>query len=59
MPLQLGGVETERRQVVVWDQDSNEQVRDALNKIIELKNNGFSVLSESDGEVVLEPPKIG
>ncbi|MHA2280073.1 MAG: hypothetical protein ACXAC5_04250 [Promethearchaeota archaeon] len=57
MPLQLGGVETKRRQVVVWDTEDPEQLRDATDRIASLKKSGFTVTSTDEGETTLEPPK--
>jgi hypothetical protein len=57
MPLQLGGVETKRRQVVVWDIKDPDQHSDAMDKIVDLKNEGFTISSGEIGEVTLDPPK--
>jgi len=56
MPLQIGGVETKRKQVIVWDPSDKHQLRDAMNRVLELKNEGFNVLSNDDGEIVMSPP---
>jgi predicted Rdx family selenoprotein len=56
MPLQLGGVETKRRQVVVWDEKDLTQCLDAADKIEDLLKSGFTVSSKDVGEVTLTPP---
>lgn len=57
MPLQLGGVETARRQRVPWNPDIPAEGLDAANRIKELRSQGFVVVQEEDGEVTLDPPK--
>jgi hypothetical protein len=59
MPLALGGVETARRQVVLWDSDNEDEHIEAMGRIIDLKKEGFSIVKEENGEVVLEPPARG
>lgn len=57
MPLQLGGVETERKQVVVWDTDDPVQCQDAVDRVASLTKDGFIVAYKDTGEITLEPPK--
>lgn len=57
MPLQLGGIETERKQVVVWDTDDPAQCQDAINRVTSLTKDGFTVACKDTGEITLEPPK--
>lgn len=56
MPLSIGGVETARRQVVLWDSDNECEHIEAMERIDRLKRAGFSVVKDHNGEVVLEPP---
>jgi hypothetical protein len=57
MPLQLGGVETARRQVVPWNPEIPAECNDAKARVAELRNQGFLVIKEEDGEVTLDPPE--
>ncbi len=59
MTLQLGGVETKRPQVVVWNPDVQEEGADARTRISNLKRCGFSVRCKERGEVTLDPPIRG
>lgn len=58
MPLQLGGVETLRPQVIVWDPNSERQIDDAKERVERLLRQGFSTVKAeySNGEVILRPP---
>ena len=56
MPLQLGGNETKRPQVVVWDPSIYAETQDAMKRKNELLKQGFQVRSTEDGEIVLDPP---
>lgn len=56
MPLQLGGLETTRPQVVTWDPEVNAQVTEARQKIAELVAQGYREKQVDEGEVVLDPP---
>lgn len=58
MPLQLGGIETKRKQAIIWDPDDTEEKKFAMKKIEELKQNGFSIISSEDGMVRMDPPKL-
>jgi len=58
MPLQLGGIETMRPQVVTWDPNVYEEATEARQLIAKLKDDGFSVHSETEGTVVLKPPEM-
>ena len=57
MALQLGGVDTARRQEVLWDPDSHSQCVEAQQRIDELCDQGFLITEEDNGEVTLEPPE--
>jgi hypothetical protein len=57
MPLQLGGVETMRPQVVTWDPNSYDQVMEAHKRISSLIDKGFELDNGADGEARLTPPK--
>lgn len=59
MTLQLGGVETKRPQVIVWNPDVYEEGTEARGRIAGLKRCGFSVRCKTQGEVVLDPPARG
>jgi len=56
MPLQLGGVETARRQIVLWNPEAPEEHKDSKERIEKLISQGFILKNETDGEVVLDPP---
>ncbi len=57
MPLNLGGVETLRPQVITWNPDAYDEAADARQQIADLKKQGFTVRNEEDGEVILQPPQ--
>lgn len=56
MPLVLGGIETERPQLITYDPTVAAEVQEALERRTRLERAGFRVHSEVDGEVLLEPP---
>ncbi len=58
MPLQLGGVETERGQTVLWNPDAWQEVIDAIDRINKLKDDGFALVSLTRGEARLVPPEL-
>ena len=57
MPLQLGGVETLRPQVISWDPTFYDQLVEAQKEITKLKDQGFTIDYEEDGEARLIPPE--
>lgn len=59
MPLQLGGVETARPQIITFNPEVAAEVRDALNRRAKLERQGFRVKKEDSGEILLEPPPSG
>lgn len=59
MPLQLGGLETTRPQVVTWDPEVNDQVTEARQRVASLIAQGYQKRKDEDGEVVLDPPPKG
>lgn len=58
MPLSLGGIETERPQVVVWDPESSAEKYDAMTRMNELKSKGFKMVSTNfkEGSAHFVPP---
>jgi len=56
MPLQLGGVETMRPQLISWDPTFYDQLIEAQKEISKLKSQGFIVEYEKEGEARLVPP---
>lgn len=56
MPLSLGGVSTERNQVITFDPNSQQETADAMARMIELGKQGFRETGRSDGKVVMSPP---
>jgi ABC-type glycerol-3-phosphate transport system substrate-binding protein len=56
MPLQLGGVDTMRPQVISWDPTIYDQLTEAAEEIKRLENQGFTIDYEEDGEARLIPP---
>lgn len=59
MPLVMGGVETERANLVIFDTEDPTQIHEASVKVGELIGKGFSIdeLRSRPGEVRLIPPK--
>lgn len=57
MPLALGDVSTERAQLVVFDESSEAQAKEAEAQIARLKRRGFRVARRQPGAVRLVPPK--
>jgi len=59
MPLIMGGVETERANLIVFDTEVQEQVDEAAAKVAELIGKGFTLDDSRScpGEVHLIPPK--
>ena len=56
MPLQLGGIETARSRVVVWDPAVMVQANDARATMDKLLKQGFRLRSTDEGEAILDPP---
>ena len=58
MPLDMGGIETERPQVVVWDKTRPEQREEAETRMEELRTQGFQLVSFSatNGVAHFMPP---
>jgi hypothetical protein len=58
MPLQLGGVETERAQIVSFDESCPQQASEASKEVVRLMASGFrrDYSHDSPGEVRLTPP---
>jgi hypothetical protein len=56
MPLQLGGTDTMRPQLIGWDPTFYEQLIEAQKEIQKLKNQGFIIDYEKEGEARLVPP---
>jgi len=56
MPLELGGVETARPQIVTWDPTSIDQKLDATKTIDMLERQGFTIEYLEEGEAKLVPP---
>lgn len=59
MPLQLGGVATERPQLIMYNPAIAAEVKDALARKAKLERQGFITKREEPGEVHLEPPPTG
>jgi len=59
MPLQLGGVETERPQMIVFDPAVEAEVKEALARRTKLLAQGFRLKREEAGAIELEPPPKG
>lgn len=59
MPLQMGGVETDRGQTVLWNPGSPQEIIDATDRINKLRNDGFNLVSMTKGEARLVPPELG
>ena len=57
MPLQLGGVETARRQLVLWNPAISAECTDAKDRVKELENKGFLISEKENGSITLSPPK--
>jgi len=57
MPLQLGGIETARPQVVTWDPCFYDQLIEAQKEIQSLTQQGFILEYEKEGEARLLPPE--
>jgi hypothetical protein len=57
--LQLGGIETERNQVITWDPEIVAQAKEAVARHKMLEALGFTVLLAEEGEIVLAPPALG
>lgn len=58
MPLQMGGVETERAQRILWDPNSADELLEANDRIESLTQSGFEVQYIMDGEARLMPPPM-
>ncbi len=56
MPLQLGGIDTMRPQLIGWDPTFYNQLIDAQKEIQKLKDQGFTIDYEKEGEARLIPP---
>jgi hypothetical protein len=56
MPLQLGGVDTARPQLIGWDPTSYDQSIEARKRIETLTREGFILEYEDNGEARLLPP---
>jgi hypothetical protein len=59
MPLQLGGVETARPQIIAYDPKVAAEVKDAVARREKLLRQGFRLKEETEGEIRLEPPPTG
>lgn len=59
MPLSLGGIETERPQLIVYDPDVAAEVKEALEKRTKLLKQGFLLRTEGPGKIQLDPPPSG
>lgn len=56
-PLRLGGPETARNQLIVWDPECEAETRDAKAQIHKLQGEGFRIGRSDIGEVQLLPPE--
>ena len=56
MPLQLGGVETERPKLITWDTECSTQSKEAQEEIQRLKKQGFKTNTVESGWVQMSPP---
>lgn len=56
MPLQMGGIETERPKLIIWDTDSTEESKEAKCEISRYERLGFRVSTAKAGHVKLVPP---
>lgn len=58
MPLQLGGIETERPQVITWDPSVGDQVMEADSRVADLVTQGYKVRKTNGCSVTLDPPPL-
>lgn len=61
MPLQLGGSDTLRPKIFVWDENNYKQFQEVLQEVEKMKQQGFKLvdvdtISKDLGEVKLIPP---
>jgi len=59
MPLNLGGVETSRPQLITWNPAIAQEAKEAIEKRTALIAEGFIPTKESAGEIHLDPPPRG
>lgn len=59
MPLQLGGIETDRPQIIAYDPAIAAEVQEALARRTRLVKQGYLLKKEEPGEIHLDPPPKG
>lgn len=56
MPLVLGGLSTERAQLIAFDPSAPVEVRESRVRYKQLRRRGFRLADRREGQIVLKPP---